>query len=411
MTASPNEATFWEPQALQKDLARIYDVCHGCRRCFNLCPSFEILLNAIDAHGEDPAKLTPEDYRGVEKGCFQCKLCFNHCPYTPPHAFDIDFPREMLRAKAQRARAEGIPFADRQMGAVDRVGRMGCRAWPVSNWTSGIAKKLLGIHPERKLPPFARQPFDSWAARNVPSTAGPAVAFFASCSVNYNCPEVGQAAVRTLRHSGVGCVVPAQQCCGMPWLDAGDLEAARAAAQANVEAFLPHARAGRPIVTPGPTCSYVLKKDYPWLLGTPEAAEVAKATLDLGEYLLRLRHEGKMKTDFVSTPLKIAYQPPCHLRAQNIGFPSRDLLAKLPGAQVQVIERCSGMDGTWGMKAEWYDASLKVARKLFAELEEFEPDVVATDCPLSAIQIEQGTGLRPSHPVELIWRAYGRSDA
>jgi Fe-S oxidoreductase len=404
LTATPNEPAFWDRGALQKDLGRITDVCHGCRRCFNLCPSFESLFTAIDAHEEDPAKLTAQDHRKVERECFQCKLCFNHCPYTPPHAFDIDFPRQMLRAKSIRAREEGIPFADRRMADVDGVGRLGCLGWPISNWTGGLAKKVLGLHPARRLPPFARRTFASWAAEHVPAAPSPAVALFYSCSVNYNLPHVGRAAVHVLEQNGVELTVPPQRCCGMPYLDAGDVGGAREAARVNVESFLPHARAGRRIVSPGPTCSYVLKHDYPWLLGTPEAREVAAATMDLGEYLTRLK---AVRLPVRETPLKIAYQAACHLRAQNIGAPSRDLLARLPGATVRTIERCSGLDGTWGLKAEFYDSSMKVARKLFDEILEFDPDVVATDCPLAALQIEHGTGLRPVHPVELLDRAYG----
>jgi len=409
---------FWNREALDRELRRVFDICHGCRRCFNLCPSFNVLFELIDAKGEDVENLTRADFTRIVDLCYQCKLCFNHCPYTPPHRWDIDFPRLMLRTKAVQARERGIPREDRILGRTETLGRLGSRWAPLVNWANRLRpvrvlmEKVIGIHRDRRLPAYHRETFVDWfraheRARARARGGNGKVAFFYTCYVNHHDPAVGRAAVRVLEHNELDVVVPPQRCCGMPFLDGGDIESALAHARENVRALGELVAQGYDVVIPGPTCSYMLKHEYPVLLDDEKARRLAERSFDLCEYLMRLHGEGRLKTDLKPIAQRIAYQLPCHLRAQNIGYKSRDLMQLIPGTRVQVIERCAGVDGTWGLKREYHDLSLKVAEKLFREIEQEPPDLVVSDCPLAGLQILQGTEKRPVHPIEVLARAYG----
>ncbi len=419
---------FWNREALETELRRVFDICHGCRRCFNLCPSFNVLFEVIDAKGEDVANLTRADFTRIVDLCYQCKLCFNHCPYTPPHRWDIDFPRLMLRAKAVAAKERGVTRQDRFLGRTEELGRWGSRGAPLVNAIMRVRpfrvlmEKVVGIHRDRNLPAYHRETFLEWfrayerrrrGARigdRAPHAQGDPdgrVALFYTCYVNVHDPDVGRAAVRVLEHNGVDVVVPEQRCCGMPFLDGGDIESALAHARENVRTLIEWVRAGYDVVIPGPTCSYMVKQEYPVLLDGEEARHVAQRSFDLCEYLMKRHSEGRLNTAFRTIPQRIAYHLPCHLRAQNIGYKSRDLLHLIPGTQVHVIERCAGIDGTWGLKREYYPLSLQVARKLFQEVEQERPDLVVSDCPLASLQIVHGTGKRPVHPIQVVARAYG----
>jgi glycerol-3-phosphate dehydrogenase subunit C len=284
-------------------------------------------------------------------------------------------------------------------------------------------EKTIGIHRDWIQPSYYAQTAERWfAARNREDAEGPALepsgvaedaeqtrrraVLFPTCSVNYSDPLTARAAVEVLEHSGVAVDFSYERCCGMPFTDIGDLDAARSNAARNVEALLPHVDAGAQIVVPGPSCSLLMKTQYPKLLGTHEANRVAAATRDLMEYLFELGRAKQLNRDFREPPGKVAYHAPCHLRAQNVGFPSRALL-KLTGADVSVIDACSGVDGTWGMQARHHADSLRVATNLLSRIEQVEPDVVATDCPLAALRIQERLGRKPLHPIVVLWRAYG----
>jgi Fe-S oxidoreductase len=416
---------FWDAARLDQDLRRVADVCGGCRRCLPLCPSFKALLHALDRDGVDgeAAKLPAADLDRVVDLCYQCKLCYNHCPYTPPHRWGIDFPRLMLRARAVTTRGRGGPTRrDLVLGDTERVGRLGSAAAPLANWLGArsfprrAAEALLGIHRDRRLPRFHRPTFSRWFAGQpapAPAPAGerppPAVALFATCTVEYQAPAVGRAAVRVLRRNGVDVALPPPRCCGMPYLDGGAVEEACRLVDENLRVLGPLVRAGRSVVVPGPTCSYTMRQEWPGLAADRETARlVADRTRDLLEFLASLHAEDRLDTRFPHRPGRVAYQFPCHLRAQNLGRKSVDVL-RLTGAAVTVIERCSAVDGTWGFKREYFELSMQLARPLFEDVVGARPDRVATDCPLAGLQIAQGTGLPVRHPVEILAEAYGLS--
>ncbi|MBI3780218.1 MAG: 4Fe-4S dicluster domain-containing protein [candidate division NC10 bacterium] len=420
MSFNVTSDTFWSEPALDEELRRVFDLCNGCRRCLPLCPSFNTLFQRLDDERVDgeAEKLGEGDLQVVGEECYQCKLCYNHCPYTPPHRWAIDFPRLMLRQKVVRSKREGVSLQDRILGRTDLIGRLACMTAPLLNrlnrarWNRRLMEAVLGIHRDWPLPDYASEPFDRWfrreGARKVAAADSPQgkVVLFPTCSVNYNDVAVGQAAVQVLAKNQIEVAVEYPRCCGMPALDGGDLQAALEAARVNVRVLSERVMAGFDVVVPGPTCSYVLKQEYPALLEDEASREVSAHTFDLSEYLMRLHGEGRLNTEFTHSPGVVAYHLPCHLKAQNIGYKSRDLM-QLTGARVDLIEKCSAVDGTWGMKAQYHELSLKWAKPLLNAVEAAKPDVVATDCPLSALRIFQGTGRRPVHPVQVLLQAYG----
>ena len=395
--------------------------------CVGFCPSFPDMFRRVDGYvdlnvGEIEA-FVERDYESVNDNCFQCKLCYIKCPYTPDdrHDFALDFPRLMLRHKALRAKRDGISIQDRVLGEPQRLGRMaGGAVAPLSNFVNSnrllrkVQEKTIGISADFNLPPFAVESFRDWFDSHQPA-AGPRatggsgdVVLFATCTTDFNMPSTGRAAVQVLEHNGFRVLFPkAQTCCGMPNLDGGDVHAAITKAKRNVAVLYPLVAAGASIVVPGSTCGYVLKKDLPELVPTEEARAVAQNTFDLMEFLRQSWRQKVLSRDF-SQPLgRIAYHVPCHLRAQKIGAPGRILLSKVPDTEVEQVEECSAVDGTWGMKAQFYEAGVHYARKLIRGIRELEYDFVATDCPLSGQRLARELDAPAYHPVELLNRAYG----
>ena len=420
MPCDLKDPSYFDVNAVEKELARVTELCDGCRRCYRLCTSFDYMIDdAVDKNEGDLSKITSADYRKIVDLCWQCKLCYNHCPYTPPHKWDIDFPRLMLRAKAARAKAEGVTRQDAWLGNVDAVGALGCATAPLTNWANdfgparAVLEAVVGIDKTRKLPKFHHKTFARWFRERGGGRhpEGPKVALFFSCSVNYNEPQVGRDAVAVLEKNGCSLSCPEQFCCGMPYLDGGDVEGAMRNAEKNVRALLPLVEQGAKVVVPQPTCSYVLKKEYPILAPGEATEKVAAATQDLFEYLAGRNKEGSLSTDFPGNkPGRIAYQVPCHLRAQNMGFKTRDVIALIPGADVHAIEACTAMDGTWGMKKDYFPISLQYAKRVAQKMEAAHPETYMTDCTLSALQIEEARGHKPLHPITILREAYGLPD-
>lgn len=420
LSYSPVDSVYWDRAGLDAELERVFDICHGCRMCFNLCPSFPALFDAVDASAEEDVRaLSTEQREQVVDLCYGCKLCHVKCPYTPEdgHEFKLDFPRLMLRSKALRVKEEGkVPLRERVLGDPEAVGKAAGLAPSVVNWANRTRfhrvamEKLLGVHRDKLLPDFASTTFRDWFDEEGPweEPEEPArkVAMFHTCFVQHNNPEPGKAAVRVLAKNECAVTCPKQTCCGMPALDSGDVEFARKQAQANVDSLLPLVRDGHQVVAINPTCSLTMRQEYPRLLGTPESQELADAVRDTHELLFELKKEKKLHRDFKSTPGEVAWHVPCHLKAQAIGFRSRDLMKLIPGSSIKMIDGCCAHDGTWAMKTENFELSMKWGKKVFDGVEESGASVVATDCPLAALQLEQGTGREPIHPVEVLDRAY-----
>jgi Fe-S oxidoreductase len=404
---------YTDPEKLEPELRRAGEVCHQCRRCLPLCPSFPRLFELIDATDREIEGVSMAGFDEVNELCFHCKLCYNHCPYTPPHEWDIDFPALMRRHQQSRVARDGVSLARRVTTRTDLIGKIGSLAPALMNAANRnrlsrvMMEKTLGIHRDWIQPSFHRETVSRWFAKKPRRSKGENghAVLFTTCSVNYNDPDTGRAAVEILERSGVRVDLCYERCCGMPFTDTGDLDAARRNAEKNVADLLPHVEAGATVIAPGPSCSLMLKTEYPKLLASGDAERVANSTRDLMEFIYNLARAKKLNRDFKSSLGKVAYHAPCHLRAQNIGFRSRDLL-QLAADEVVLVDACSGVDGTWGMQERFYDESMKVASGMLERLDAAKPDWISTDCPLAALRIQKGIGVKALHPVVLLNRAY-----
>jgi Fe-S oxidoreductase len=415
LSYNSNETVYWDKAALKGELERAFEICNGCRLCFNLCPSFPEIFQAADRHDGDVRQFMPAEIDRVIDTCFQCKLCYVKCPYTSDdgHDFKLDFPRLLMRANAIRKKERGFDLRSRVLSRPEMLGKMAGMCAGAANWANrqpmmrvGL-EAVLGIHRDKILPEFHSETFEEWYRKQpVPAGDPNKVILFHTCSVNYNNPQIGKDAVEVFSRSGISLGCPKQNCCGMPALEAGDVELAKRMARNNVEALYPHVQAGKKVVAIDPTCSYMLRREYPEMVGTPEAKQVAEATYDLCEYLFELKKQGQFNREFASTPGRVAYHLPCHLKAQNIGYRSRDMMRLIPGTTVTLVEQCSGHDGTWAMKKEFFPLSMLTGKKAFEEMAEAQGDVLASDCPLASIQFEQALGKRPIHPIQVLARAY-----
>ncbi len=415
-----NSSDFYNAEAFSKETARIFDVCNGCRLCYNLCPSFEDLFDRIDELDGELEKLNDNDTERVVELCYDCKLCYPKCPYTPPHKYMLDFPRLMLRGKAIEAKSKGISFQDKLLSRTDLLGGVSTKFAHVVNWSMTIKpfrfimEKTIGIHRDRNLPQYSSKTFVSWYKGHKKKALGnkepekhnaPKVVFFHTCSVNYNDTDTGKAAIQVLEKNGIEIEVPQQKCCGMPFLDGGDINSAKRNAEYNVSLLNDFVKAGYEVVTPGPSCSYLIKQEYPMLLNSPDAKLVASHTFDMMEYLARLDKENRLLKDFKHPQGDITYHLPCHLKAQNIGYKSRDVLELIPETKVEVVSKCSGHDGTWSLKKEFFKLSLDIGKPLFEKFT--DGTVAASDCPLAQLQIKKGSGKKPKHPIQILRDAYG----
>jgi glycerol-3-phosphate dehydrogenase subunit C len=419
----PTDPRYFDETDLRSEVERVFSLCADCRMCVKFCGSFPKMFDAVDSYCTDEKyaevdakKLKPQDVNQVVDLCFQCKLCYIKCPYTPgEHDWSIDFPRLMARGKAQQVKQKGVSRGDKFLGNPDLVGKLGTLTSSLANWANEsrlhrqFMQTLLGIHKDKKLPPFASKTLASQfsSLRKEPQGEPTAkIAFFSTCYVNYNQPELGTDTLEVMVHNNVDVAFAYERCCGMPLWHNGDMDAAIAAARQNVTNLLRFVEENRTIVVTNPTCSQMIRVEYPRLLGTDEAKRLAGHTMDPMEFLARLAAEGKLKKDFQTSAGSVNYHMPCHLRAQNIGYKTRDVLSLLPKTKVNVIEECSGHDGTWSMKKENFENSLKWGSRAFNQMAEGEPNVTCSDCPLAAIQIEQGVGRRPLNPMQILAKSY-----
>jgi len=424
LSYDPTEEKYWDEGALDKEIERVFEVCHGCRMCFKYCDSFPILFSAIDEQYDgDVRKLTPLDTQGVMDACFQCKLCEVQCPYTPRdgHEFKVDFPKLVHRYDAIRYRKGEQPHKLRLkvLEDPDRAGAMARASFGLANVMNRVGihrwfmEKLVGIDRRKLLPDFAQTTFESWAkgAGLTDKGVGGEVVIFQTCYVQGNEPQIGMDTVEVLEKNGVDVrCEKGLECCGMPAWEGGDLELLRKKARVNLDRLMPHVEAGAKVVALNPTCSMMLRREYPELLEGEDrerATRLAEAVADPGEFLWSLRKEERFNTDFKSSPgSKVAYHAPCHLRTQGVGFKGRDLLRKIPGVTPATVMECCGHDGTHAMTVEGFEYSIRVGQKAFAEMKEADAEIWATDCPLAAIQFQQHAGVKPMHPMSILARAY-----
>ena len=430
---------FWDEQALEKEMERIFDICHGCRRCFNLCDSFPRLFDLIDngptgeLDGVDKA-----DYAKVEEACTLCDMCFmTKCPYVPPHAWAVDFPHLMLRHRAVQARKKGIDFVESQLADTDRMGRLGTFVAPLMNWATDERNKpvrrslerLGGIHHGARLPKQASETFEQRARREGVTLNDAAPAFgqrkavlYATCFVNFHSTEIGAAARAVLAKNGVETEVLHPACCGMPKLELGDVEAVADAAKKVSAELLPWVDNGYDIVALTPSCALMLKFEWPLICPRDPAIErLAQATFDLSEYVVDIAKKHGLADGLEPVEGGISMHLACHARAQNMGPKAAEMLRLIPKTRVAVIERCSGHGGIWGARTENFEIAVKVGKPAAQAALKNNTSRVASECPLAAEHLmqvmemaageEKPKPFRAEHPIEILARAYGLKES
>ncbi|MBV6415551.1 MAG: Anaerobic glycerol-3-phosphate dehydrogenase subunit C [Steroidobacteraceae bacterium] len=424
--------SFYDEVALGKELERVFDICHGCRRCFSLCNAFPTLFDAIDATDTgEVAAVERRIFDEVVDHCYLCDLCFmTKCPYVPPHPFNVDFPHLMLRAKTVAAKKGRPRFRDRLLSSTGAVGALAgipvvAEIVNAVNGTKAgrvLLEKTLGVDRTAPIPKYhsrtgrsrARKQARRAAATTITPTAETRgkVALFVTCYGNRNETALPEDLAAVFAHNGIPVtVVSGEKCCGMPKLELGDLETIARYKAENVPRLAALIAAGHDIVAPIPSCVLMFKAELPLLF--PDDAEVravAEAIFDPFEYLM-LRHKaGLLRTDFSNALGKVSYHVACHLRVQNIGLKTRDLLRLIPGTTIEVIERCSGHNGTYAVKKEYRAASVRIGKPVVDRVAHAAADHYSSDCPMAGHQIESGLGNdapAPEHPLRLLRMAYG----
>lgn len=419
---------FYNQESLNKELERVYDICHGCRRCVSLCDAFPTLFDLVDesetmeVDGVDKA-----DYQKVVDQCYLCDLCYmTKCPYVPPHEWNVDFPHLMLRAKAVEFKNKGASFRNTVLTNTDMVGKLA--SIPVVDVTvntmnrtpafRNVLHNTLGVHRDAPVPEYhsktlrktAPQFYQPQQPVPVGNTTGK-VALYATCYGNYNSPHLGEDFFKVFQHNGIHIeIVPKEQCCGMPKLELGDLDSVAEAMEANITVLEKLVDDGYDLIAPVPSCVLMYKQELPLMF--PNDARVKKvqqAFFDPFEYLFIRHKEGHFKTEFKQSLGNIAYQVACHLRVQNIGLKTKDILQMIPETEVNAIERCSGHDGTYAVKVETHEKSIKIARPVVSRINKATPQHVSSDCPMAGTQLANLADNvdRPTHPMTLLRLAYG----
>ena len=423
------EAEFWNEASLFKELERIFDICHGCRRCFSLCNSFPTLFDAIDE--STTGELDGVDrkvYWNVVDHCYLCDMCYmSKCPYVPPHPWNVDFPHLMLRAKAYRFRNQPVAARDKILSSTDLVGNLAgipvvaevVNAVNKTAFGRSMLEKTLGVHPRAPLPEYHSLTYRKRHQRAAHPTIEPKpagetrgrVVLFTTCYGNRNEPDLNEDLVAVFEHNGIEVTVLRQErCCGMPKFEMGDLDSIEKLKNANVPALASKVAEGWDIVAPIPSCVLMFKQELPLLFADDEQVRaVQQAIFDPFEYLWERHRAGLLRTDFKANLGKVSYHVACHLRVQNLGLRTRDVLMLVPHTQVDAIERCSGHNGTYGVKREYRDVSMKIGRPVFKRVADSGAEHYASDCPMAGHQIESGleSGKHPEHPLKLLRMAYG----
>ena len=426
---------FHDEALAMKEMERVFDICHGCRRCVSLCQSFPTLFDLVDATEDGEVHgVKKEAYWNVVDQCYLCDLCFmTKCPYTPPHPWQLDFPHLMLRAKAIKFKQGGVKTAEKLLASTDMHGQFAgipivvqtVNAVNKTQFARKVMDKTLGVHPDAWMPEFAAQRF-RWSANkrgqaavvtNGQRTPGK-VAIFATCYVNYNEPGIGHDLIKLLEHNDVAYViVHKESCCGMPKLELGDLDGVARHKQANMPVLARYAKEGYAIVSAIPSCTLMFKQELPLMFPTCVDTQAVKAAMfDPFEYFVARHKDGLLKTDFKTALGRVSYHIPCHGRVQKIGKKTEEMF-NLVGSKVQVtlntVERCSGHAGTYGVKTATHPVAMKIGKPVFKAMARDEPDVISSDCPMAGHHIAQGMRQAGTpakalhHPLTLVRMAYG----
>ena len=426
---------FYNEESMLGELERIFDICHGCRRCVSLCGSFPTLFDLVD---ESPTLevdgVAKADYWKVVDQCFMCDLCYmTKCPYTPPHEWNLDFPHTMLREKAIKFKKGEVGKAEQFLASTDTHGSLAgipivvqaANAVTNAKPMRSVMEKVLGVDKDAWLPELATTKFRSEAKDqttapvvNGERTPGK-VAIYATCYVNYNEPGIGHDLLKILSHNDIPYViVEKEQCCGMPKLELGDLDAVAKSKDANIPVLAKYAQEGYAILSAVPSCTLMFKQELPLMFPDDADTKAVKVAMwDPFEYFMARKRDGLLKLEFPKPFGNISYQIPCHGRVQNIGRKTEEMLKLIPETALNTIERCSGHAGTYGVKKQHHQMAMKIGKpvvKAMATMKDGSaPDFISSDCPLGGHHIAKGFEVSGvvvptlAHPLTLVRTAYG----
>ncbi len=423
---------YYNRQKLNTELERVFDVCHGCRRCVSLCNAFPTLFDLVDESATlEIDGVAKDDYAKVVEHCYLCDLCYmTKCPYVPPHEWNIDFPHLMLRAKAVDYKEGKTKIAHKILTSTDQVGKLASIpvVSKVINRTNKlpIARKILSqvldVHPQAPLPEYHHNTLQKRMASRqqvshivgMPDSKGRTtgkVAVFGTCYGNYNEPQIGEDLIEIFEYNTIQMMLASEtKCCGMPKLELGNLDAVAKAKQFNIPILDKLVEQGWDIVAPIPSCVLMFKQELPLMFPDDEAVlRVKNAIFDPFEYLMIRHKDDLLRLDFKQSLGVVVYHAACHLRVQNIGLKTRDLLGLIPNTTVDIVERCSGHDGTYAVKTAYHEISTKICKPIVSKVLKREPDHFTSDCPMAGHQIANGvnTGQKAMHPLSLFRKAYG----
>ena len=424
-----NAPAFYDESALLVELERVYDICHGCRRCVSLCNAFPTLFDLVDESDTmEVDGVAKQHYWKVVDHCYLCDLCYlTKCPYVPPHEWNVDFPHLMLRAKAIGYKKGRARLRDKVVSSTDTIASFASlpivagvvNAANRNEHTRALLEAALDIHPDARLPEYHSKTMSKRSRKHQPGQyeVKPAgrtngkVAIFATCYGEYNEPQIGEDLLAVFEHNQIPTmVVKNTECCGMPKLELGDLDSVTKLKNHNIPLLARLVDEGWDIISPVPSCTLQFKQELPLMFPDDESVQkVAGAFFDPFEYLA-LRHRADLlNTDFPNRIGKISYHVACHQRVQRIGLKTRDILALIPDTEIDAIERCSGHDGTYAIKQEFHDVSMKICRPVVNRVKKAEPDAYASDCPMAGQHISAGLddGSHTQHPISLLRKAYG----
>ena len=419
---------FYDQAAIDEELERVFEICHGCRRCVSLCQAFPTLFDLVDASETmEVDGVAKADYAKVVEQCYLCDLCYQtKCPYVPPHAWNVDFPHLMLRAKAAAHQRGETKLAAKILASTTTLGKLSTIPVVVEAVNAlnrmpaarRLLEKSLGVDRNARVPEYTSNTarkrlrhFDGKGAAQAAGRTRGKVAVFATCYCNYSAPQPVEDLAAVLCHNGVAVkLIEREVCCGMPKLELGDLAAVEKYKKENIPVLAAAIREGWDISAAIPSCVLMFKQELPLMFPSDEDVLLVKRHIfDPFEYLWQRHQAGLLDTRFKQGLGKVAYHAPCHQRVQNIGPKTREVLSLIPDTEIQSIERCSGHDGTYGVKTKTYAFARKIAKPVETRVEQIMPAHFASDCPMAGSHIAHGLGDKPAaeSPIGLLRLAYG----
>ncbi len=420
---------FLDQKKLDKEMRRVFDICHGCRRCFNLCDSFPKLFEMIDdSKNEDVESLSSSQFAPIVDSCTLCDMCFmTKCPYVPPHEFNLDFPHLMLRYRALQKKKNTLSLIPKQLARIDRNAKIGIIFSRFINWITNVRNKFLrkilelitGIDKTVKLPKYNSETFSNYFKKNKKlinednSIKDRKVVIYSTCFVNFNKKDTGVAALKVLKKNGIEVEEAYPGCCGMPFLEQADLPQVVEQAKKVSKELLEWVDKGYRVVTLTASCGLMLKFEWPLLLPKNEDVKrLSKNISDIDEYIVDLSNKEGLAEGLQEIDGGVTVHHACHARAQNMGNKARDMLKLIPNIKIDVVERCAGHGGTFGVMKETHNLALKIGKPTARQIKNKNNKYMASDCPLAGKhlkQMEHDTKISNDealHPIELIAKAY-----